>query len=90
RFAEEFGIPVAETQAGKSAVPWDHPLQVGSIGVTGSLAANRLAKEADLIIGVGTRLTDFPTSSKTAFQNPDVEFVSINVSSYDALKMNGK
>jgi 3D-(3,5/4)-trihydroxycyclohexane-1,2-dione acylhydrolase (decyclizing) len=87
RFAEAFQIPVGETQAGKSALPWDHPLNMGSIGVTGSLAANQLAKEADLVIAIGTRLADFPTSSKTAFQNPDVEFLSINISSFDASKM---
>jgi 3D-(3,5/4)-trihydroxycyclohexane-1,2-dione acylhydrolase (decyclizing) len=86
-FAEAFQIPVGETQAGKSALAWDHPLNMGSIGSTGSLASNTLAKEADLIIGVGTRLTDFSTSSKAAFQNPDVEFLGINVSSLDALKL---
>ncbi|WP_027092735.1 3D-(3,5/4)-trihydroxycyclohexane-1,2-dione acylhydrolase (decyclizing) [Cohnella thermotolerans] len=87
-FAEEFGIPLAETQAGKSAVPWDHPLNMGAIGTTGSLAANRLAKESDLIISVGTRLADFPTASKSAFQHPNVEFLNINVSPFDAMKMN--
>ncbi|WP_078409853.1 3D-(3,5/4)-trihydroxycyclohexane-1,2-dione acylhydrolase (decyclizing) [Priestia abyssalis] len=89
-FAEAFQIPVGETQAGKSALAWDHSLNMGSIGSTGSLASNILAKEADLIIGVGTRLTDFSTSSKTAFQNPDVEFLGINVSSYDALKLDAE
>ncbi|MCY9658702.1 3D-(3,5/4)-trihydroxycyclohexane-1,2-dione acylhydrolase (decyclizing) [Paenibacillus chondroitinus] len=88
-FAEAFGIPVAETQAGKSALPWNHPLQVGAIGVTGSLAANRLAQEADVIIGVGTRYSDFTTSSKSAFTHPDVQFVNINVSGFDAAKLNG-
>ncbi|WP_025852891.1 3D-(3,5/4)-trihydroxycyclohexane-1,2-dione acylhydrolase (decyclizing) [Paenibacillus ehimensis] len=87
-FAETFQIPVTETQAGKSAMPWNHPLYMGAIGVTGSLAANRLAKEADLIISVGTRLADFPTASKSAFQNPDVSFLNINVSSFDAMKLN--
>ncbi|MFB9762502.1 3D-(3,5/4)-trihydroxycyclohexane-1,2-dione acylhydrolase (decyclizing) [Ectobacillus funiculus] len=86
-FAEAFGIPVGETQAGKSALAWDHSLNMGSMGSTGSLASNILAKEADLVIGVGTRLTDFSTSSKTAFQNPDVEFLGINVSSMDAMKL---
>lgn len=86
-FSEKFNIPVCETQAGKSALPWNHPLNVGAIGVTGSLAANRLAKEADLIIAVGTRLGDFATASKYAFQNPDVQFVGINVGSHDAMKM---
>ncbi|MBU7315187.1 3D-(3,5/4)-trihydroxycyclohexane-1,2-dione acylhydrolase (decyclizing) [Paenibacillus oleatilyticus] len=87
-FAETFQIPVTETQAGKSAMPWNHPLYMGAIGVTGSLAANRLAKEADLIISVGTRLADFPTASKSAFQHPDVSFLNINVSSFDAMKLN--
>ncbi|KPV56739.1 3D-(3,5/4)-trihydroxycyclohexane-1,2-dione hydrolase [Paenibacillus sp. A3] len=87
-FAETFQIPVTETQAGKSAMPWNHPLNMGAIGVTGSLAANRLAKEADLIISVGTRLADFPTASKSAFQHPDVSFLNINVSSFDAMKLN--
>lgn len=86
-FAEAFHIPVAETQAGKSALPHDHPLNVGGIGVTGSRAANLLAKEADLVIAVGTRLTDFTTSSKWLFQNPDVEILSINVSPFDAVKL---
>ncbi|NDI35606.1 3D-(3,5/4)-trihydroxycyclohexane-1,2-dione acylhydrolase (decyclizing) [Chengkuizengella sediminis] len=88
-FAEAFQIPVSDTQAGKSVMSWKHPLNMGAVGVTGSLAANRLAKETDLVIAVGTRLADFPTSSKQAFQNPQVEIISINVSSFDALKMNG-
>jgi len=88
-FAETFGIPVAETQAGKSALPWNHPLQVGAIGVTGSLAANKLAQTADVIIGVGTRYSDFTTSSKSAFGHPDVEFVNINVSAFDSAKLGG-
>ncbi|MBP1966513.1 3D-(3,5/4)-trihydroxycyclohexane-1,2-dione acylhydrolase (decyclizing) [Paenibacillus aceris] len=88
-FAEAFGIPVAETQAGKSALPWNHPLQVGAIGVTGSLAANRLAQGADVIIGVGTRYSDFTTASKSAFAHPDVQFVNINVSGFDSSKLNG-
>ncbi|NOV01127.1 3D-(3,5/4)-trihydroxycyclohexane-1,2-dione acylhydrolase (decyclizing) [Paenibacillus planticolens] len=88
-FAEAFGIPVAETQAGKSALPWNHPLQVGAIGVTGSLAANRLAQEADVVIGVGTRYSDFTTASKSAFAHPDVQFVNINVSGFDSAKLNG-
>lgn len=86
-FAESFRIPVTETQAGKSALPWDHELNAGAIGVTGSLSANRLAKEADLVICVGTRLSDFTTASKSAFQNPDVQFISINVSRLDAMKL---
>ncbi|MFD0958241.1 3D-(3,5/4)-trihydroxycyclohexane-1,2-dione acylhydrolase (decyclizing) [Paenibacillus chungangensis] len=89
RFAERFQIPVVETQAGKSALPWDHPLNMGGVGVTGSLAGNRLAQEADLIITVGTRLADFPTGSKSMFQHPNIELLNINISSFDAIKMNG-
>ncbi|QGQ98214.1 3D-(3,5/4)-trihydroxycyclohexane-1,2-dione acylhydrolase (decyclizing) [Paenibacillus psychroresistens] len=88
-FAEAFQIPLAETQAGKSAVAWNHPLYVGAIGVTGALAANRIAKEADLIIGVGTRYSDFTTASKSAFQHTDVQFLNINVNGFDAIKLNG-
>ncbi|NLM11638.1 MAG: 3D-(3,5/4)-trihydroxycyclohexane-1,2-dione acylhydrolase (decyclizing) [Clostridiaceae bacterium] len=86
-FAEEFGIPFGETQAGKSAIAWDHELNLGGIGTTGNLAANTIAKEADLVIGVGTRYTDFTTSSKWLFQNPDVDFVNINVAEFDAYKL---
>ena len=86
RFAEATGIPVAETQAGKGALPWDHPQMLGPIGSTGGLAANRAAHEADLVLCVGTRLTDFTTASKTAFQDPDVHFISINVTELDARK----
>jgi 3D-(3,5/4)-trihydroxycyclohexane-1,2-dione acylhydrolase (decyclizing) len=89
-FAERFHIPVAETQAGKSALAWDHPLNMGAIGVTGSLAANRLAKEADIILAIGTRLGDFATGSKIAFQNSDVTFLGINVSALDAMKMDAQ
>ena len=88
-FAEAFGIPVAETQAGKSSLPWNHPLNVGAIGVTGALAANMLAKQADLIIGVGTRYSDFTTASKSAFANPKVQFININISGFDSSKMSG-
>ncbi|MDQ3539047.1 MAG: 3D-(3,5/4)-trihydroxycyclohexane-1,2-dione acylhydrolase (decyclizing) [Chloroflexota bacterium] len=88
-FAERLGIPVAETQAGKGAIPWDHPWNVGPVGSAGGLAANRLARDADLVIAVGTRLADFTTASKTAFQHPDVQFLGINVSAYDAHKMRG-
>lgn len=84
-FAEAFGIPFGETQAGKGAVLYDHPLNAGGIGVTGCSAANELAKEADVIIGVGTRYTDFTTSSKWLF-NKDAKFVNINVSAFQALK----
>ena len=86
-FAEKFNIPIGETQAGKGNIRWDHPLNLGGIGVTGGPAANALAKQADLIIAVGTRLTDFTTSSKWLFQNPDVKILTINVSSFDAFKM---
>lgn len=88
-FAERFQIPVAETQAGKSSLAWNHPLNVGAIGVTGSLAANRIAKQADLIIGVGTRYSDFTTSSKWGFQHENVQFVNININKLDAGKMSG-
>lgn len=89
RFAERFGIPFGETQAGKSAIVSSHALNVGGIGETGCLAANLLAKEADLIIGVGTRYTDFTTSSKWLFQNPGVRFLNLNVCAFDALKLDG-
>ena len=85
-FAEAFGIPFGETQAGKGAVPFDNSLNLGGIGVTGCSAANEIAKEADVIIGVGTRYTDFTTSSKWLFR-PDARFVNINVSEFQALKM---
>ena len=84
-FAEATGIPFGETQAGKSAIPYDHPLNLGGIGVTGCSAANEIAKEADVIIGVGTRYTDFTTSSKWLFRD-DAKFVNINVSEFQALK----
>ncbi|MCY6371381.1 3D-(3,5/4)-trihydroxycyclohexane-1,2-dione acylhydrolase (decyclizing) [Clostridium ganghwense] len=89
-FAEKFNIPFAETQAGKSALPWNHELNLGGMGVTGTLAANRIAKDADLIIGVGTRLSDFTTTSKWAFRNPDAEFLAINVNKFDAVKMDSE
>ena len=87
RFATRHGIPVAETQAGKGALPWDHALNVGSIGVTGSAAANELAAQADMIVAIGTRLQDFTTASHTLFQNPQRKFVSINVSRHDVVKV---
>ncbi|WP_030441931.1 3D-(3,5/4)-trihydroxycyclohexane-1,2-dione acylhydrolase (decyclizing) [Actinoplanes subtropicus] len=86
RFARQTGIPVADTQAGKGAVAWDHPNSVGGVGSTGTPVANRLAREADVIIGVGTRYSDFTTASRTAFQHPDVKFVNINVAGFDAAK----
>ncbi|MEX2272430.1 MAG: 3D-(3,5/4)-trihydroxycyclohexane-1,2-dione acylhydrolase (decyclizing) [Vicinamibacterales bacterium] len=85
RFAEAAGIGVAETQAGKSAIAWDHPLALGSVGVTGSLAANQLAREADLVIAIGTRLADFTTMSNTAF-DLGVRMIAINVTDMDASK----
>ena len=85
-FAEQTGIPVAETHAGKGSMPYDHPLSLGAGGVSGSEAANVIAPEADLVIGIGTRFTDFPTASKTAFQHPDVRFININVAEMDAFK----
>src|SRR4051794_2262304 len=80
------GIPVAETQAGRGALVSDHPLSLGAVGATGTTAANRLAREADVVLGVGTRWSDFTTASKSAFQDPDVRFVNINVASLDAVK----
>lgn len=88
-FAETFNIPFGETQAGKGAITWDHELNLGGIGATGNLAANTIAKEADLVIGVGTRYTDFTTSSKWQFQNPEVAFLNINIAPFDAYKMDG-
>ncbi len=85
-FAEAFGIPFGETQSGKSAVVWDHPLNLGGIGVTGCSAANEIAKKADVVIGVGTRYTDFTTASKWLFSDK-CKFVNINVSEFQALKM---
>jgi len=85
-FARATGIPVADTHAGKGAVAWDHPNSVGGIGSTGTPVANRLAREADVVIGVGTRYSDFTTASRTAFQNPDVKFVNVNVAAFDAAK----
>jgi 3D-(3,5/4)-trihydroxycyclohexane-1,2-dione acylhydrolase (decyclizing) len=83
---EQTGIPVGETQAGKGSLPYDHPSNLGAVGATGTFAANRIAAEADLVIGIGTRYSDFTTASKTAFRNPDVSFVNINVAELDAAK----
>jgi 3D-(3,5/4)-trihydroxycyclohexane-1,2-dione acylhydrolase (decyclizing) len=85
-FARSTGIPVCETQAGKGALPYDHPQEVGAVGVTGTPGANILAREADLVLGIGTRYSDFTSASKTAFQNPAVRFININVSEFDAFK----
>jgi len=87
KFVTQTGIPVAETQAGKGSIAWNHSQSVGAIGATGTLAANRLAREADLVIGIGTRYTDFTSASMTAFQNPDVRFVNINAAEFDAYKV---
>jgi len=86
QFCDDTGIPIVETQAGKGALHWDHPQNLGAIGVTGTSAANAVAGKSDLIICIGTRLSDFTTASKTLFQNPKVSFLSINVSSFDAHK----
>ena len=86
-FAEATGVPVAESQAGKGSLRYDHPLSVGAIGATGTTAADELAAEADVVIGVGTRYSDFTTGSKTAFGHPDVRFVNLNVMSFDAHKL---
>lgn len=85
-FAEATGIPVGTSQAGGGALPWDHPQCLGGIGATGTTAANRLAAEADVIIGIGTRFSDFTTASRTAFQHPGAVFVNVNIASFDAYK----
>jgi 3D-(3,5/4)-trihydroxycyclohexane-1,2-dione acylhydrolase (decyclizing) len=86
-FATHFGIPVVETQAGKGALPWDHPMNAGPAGTNGGLAANRLARDADVVICVGTRMGDFVTASRTTFQHPDVTFIGINIGPMDAHKL---
>ncbi len=86
RFAAQTGIPVGETQAGKGSLPFDHHQNLGAIGVTGTPGANISAREADLIIGIGTRYSDFTTASKTGFQHPGVKFININVAEFDAFK----
>ncbi len=85
-FAEGHNIPVVETQAGKSALAWDHPLNLGPVGVTGATSANAVCAEADLVLGVGTRFQDFTTGSWTVFKNPAATLVSLNVNAYDAVK----
>lgn len=85
-FVDQTGIPVGETQAGKGALRYDHPSCLGAIGATGTSGANRAAREADLVIGIGTRLSDFTTASKTAFAHPDVRFINLNVAEFDAYK----
>ena len=84
--AEATGIPVSDTQAGKGGVLWDHPQAVGGVGSTGAPVANALAETADVVIGIGTRYSDFTTASRTAFQNPDVRFVNLNITGFDAAK----
>jgi 3D-(3,5/4)-trihydroxycyclohexane-1,2-dione acylhydrolase (decyclizing) len=86
RFAEATGVPVADTHAGKGAIPWDHPQAVGGVGSTGTPVANRLARDADVVVGVGTRYSDFTTASRTQFGNPDVRFVNLNVTGFDSAK----
>jgi 3D-(3,5/4)-trihydroxycyclohexane-1,2-dione acylhydrolase (decyclizing) len=86
RFAEAAGVPVAETQAGKGALAWDHPMNLGGIGVTGSSAANGAAAEADLVIGLGTRLQDFTTGSRALFRNPERRLAQVNLAAFDAYK----
>jgi len=88
-FCAQTGIPVGETQAGKGSLPYNHPSNLGAIGATGTFAANRIAAEADVVIGIGTRYSDFTTASKTAFRNPDVTFVNVNVAELDAVKHSG-
>ncbi len=89
RFVEQTGIASGETQAGKGSLPDAHPQNLGAIGVTGTPGANRMARDADLVIAIGTRLGDFTTGSKTAFQNPAVRFININVAEFDASKQGG-
>ena len=85
-FAARHGVPVAETQAGKGALAWDHPCAVGAIGVTGGSAANELAAEADLILAIGTRLSDFTTASRSLFRNPSARLIQLNAAGFDAAK----
>jgi 3D-(3,5/4)-trihydroxycyclohexane-1,2-dione acylhydrolase (decyclizing) len=87
--AEASGIPVAETQAGKGSLPYDHRCSVGAVGATGTTAANALAREADVVVGVGTRWSDFTTASRSAFQDPGVRFVNLNLAAADAVKLAG-
>lgn len=88
RFAASRGLPVAETQAGKGTLPWDHPCNVGAVGVTGTSVANALAADADLVLAIGTRLADFTTGSGRLFRNPDCRFVAVNVCRHDLVKRN--
>ncbi len=89
RFCEATGVPVGETQAGKGSLPFDHPCALGAVGATGTAAANAIARDADLVVGIGTRWSDFATASQSVFADPDVRFVNINVAAFDAAKMAG-
>jgi 3D-(3,5/4)-trihydroxycyclohexane-1,2-dione acylhydrolase (decyclizing) len=86
QFAAATGIPVVETMAGKGTLTFDHAQALGAVGVTGAAGANRIAREADLVIAVGSRLSDFTTASKSAFQHPDVRFINVNITAFDAGK----
>jgi len=88
-FVEQTGIPVGESQAGKGSLPYDHPACLGAIGATGTQGANVMAREADLVIGIGTTYDDFTSASKTAFQNPNVRFINLNIHEMDASKHGG-
>ena len=88
QFVDQTAIPVGETQAGKGSLPYNHPLNLGAVGTTGTPGANIIAREADLIIGIGTRYSDFTSASNTAFQNPNVRFINLNVAEWDAYKRN--
>jgi 3D-(3,5/4)-trihydroxycyclohexane-1,2-dione acylhydrolase (decyclizing) len=88
-FSDRTGIPVAETQAGKGAIPFDAAGSLGGVGATGTLAANRIARGSDLLVGIGTRWSDFTTASHSAFQHPDVRFISLNIAAFDAGKLSG-
>jgi 3D-(3,5/4)-trihydroxycyclohexane-1,2-dione acylhydrolase (decyclizing) len=85
-FAERRGLPVAETQAGKGSLAWDHPANVGSIGVTGAASANALAADTDAVLAIGTRLSDFTSASRSLFRNPKLRLIQLNIASYDAIK----
>ena len=85
-FAETYRIPVVETQAGKSALPWNHPMNLGPVGVTGAASANTACGKADLVLGIGTRFQDFTTGSWSLFSAPNRKLVSLNVAAYDAMK----
>lgn len=86
QLVEQTGIPVTETFAGKGALPYNHPSNLGAVGATGTPGANEITEQADLVIGIGTRYSDFTTASKTAFQNPDVKFININIADFDSWK----